>query len=1001
MTPARRITRRRARRRRANGGGGLHLGRWLFVAVGLLALVVVLGVATAGGSLLYGKKKYEEFVVNVVPPEELLATLPRGGARVYDRNGVLLYEFIDEFGGLRRPVPMSEISQWVVLATIATEDASFYENNGLNVRGLARAGIENLSPLGGSDFFEGTGGSSITQQLAKNVYIPKEERAERTVERKLKEAAIALELTERYTKDQILEWYLNSISYGGIYVGIQTAAEGYFGKEASDLTLPEAALLAGIPASPVRYNPITNEAVALARQHEVLGLMVRHGVITEAVAARARSTELQFKVNRFDIEAPHFILGRVAGEIAQRFGERALYEDGLEVITTLDLALQREAERVLEEKISEFEETSDGHNGALYALDPKTGQILVYVGSRDYFREDIEGRNDNAISLNSPGSTLKPFTYMTAFMQGWSTGSGILDTPARVIDSATGEFFEPRNPSGTFQGPISSANALGNSLNIPAFKTILFAGVENTMAVYRQVGITTLDNPLGYGPSLTLGGVDITLEDMVLAYSVLANQGIMRGQDTFERYDPGERTLDPIALLRVTDADGSLLYDFEQPAERRVVGPNFAYLVTSILSDPETQCITFGCGGLNLPGRTSAQKTGTSEPYENSRAIGDTWAFGYTPDLVAGVWAGNADNSPMVNINSTRISWRSWRDFMAFAHDHLKIPPSQFAQPAGVESRELCWPSGMLPTEHCPDTGRYTGLFAAEVLNAEGEALQLLQDTWWQPVDIDTRTGLLATSETPATFVSREVRLVLPPAEIERWNGLDEWASDVGVTRLLAPTESSTDAREFLYVSTPTVSQEVSGPLAISGKATSPDFESYTVEWGRGANPDSWVRLIESTSPVSAGVLATWDTTQAPDGSYTLRVRLEDARRGGLRFTIPIVVKNDYQGAEFDDAPIVQISSPLSDSVVSGTVALEGIAFANSLREVRIDVGAGLQPAEWTSVRRDARISVTGSLGSWDTTGFADGLYTIRLTVRDGLDGIGQTRVIVTVRNSP
>ncbi len=1000
MTPTRRALRRRNRRRRSNGnGGGPHLGRWVWILGGLLALFLVGALTTAGGSLLYGKKKYDEFVVDVVPPEELLADLPRGGARIYDRNGVLLYEFIDEFGGLRRPVPLDDISHWVILATIATEDASFYENNGLNVRGLARAGVENLSPFGGTDFFEGSGGSSITQQLAKNVYIPKEERTQRTVERKLKEAAIALELTERYTKDQILEWYLNSISYGGIYVGIEAASEGYFGKQASELTLPEAALLAGIPASPARYNPLTNFPEAIARQHEVLGLMVRHGVITEVEAARARGTEIEFKANRFDIEAPHFVLGRIADEISERFGERALYEDGLEVVTTLDLTLQREAERILEEKIAEFEESSDGHNGALYAMDPRTGQILVYVGSRDYFREDIEGRNDNVISLNSPGSTLKPFTYMTAFMQGWSTGAGILDTPTKIIDPATGDFFEPRNPSGDFQGVISAGDALGNSLNIPAFKAILFAGVENTMAVYKQVGITTLDNPLGYGPSLTLGGVDVRLDDMVIAYSVLANNGIMRGQDALERYDPGERTIDAVALLRVSDHSGTVLYEFEEPSERRVVGPNFAYLITAILSDPDTQCLTFGCGGLNLEGRSSAQKTGTSEPYEDSREIGDTWAFGYTPDLVAGVWAGNADNSPMVNITSTRISWRSWRDFMTFAHDHLGIVPSTFENPGGIETRELCWPSGMLPGEHCPRAGRYTGLFAEEVLGEDDDDLAHLEDTWWQPTDIDARTGLLATPETPAAFVSREVRLVLPPEEIEEWEDLDDWAAELNLVRYLAPTETSVDPTEFVFISSPSSTGDVSGSVVVGGRATSPEFVSYTVEWGRGSTPDSWLLLHESSTPVVAGALAEWDTTSLTDGTYSLRVRLEDADRGQLRFSVPVTVSNGDDAATYDRAPIAQIAEPHANEVLSGHVTLRGIAFAISLREVSIDIGAGFQPSEWTNVRSDRRISVTGPLGSWDTTTVPDGVYTIRLTVSDREGNVAETRTSVTVRN--
>ena len=1002
MTAARRAVRRRARRRRGNSagnGGRSRSRRLLLIAAGVLGALAMFAIAAAGGVALYGKDKYDEFVADVVAPEELLSTLPRGGARIYDRNGVLLYEFIDEFGGLRRPVPLNEISDWVVKATIATEDANFYENNGLNIRGLIRAGVENLSPFGDSNFLEGTGGSSITQQLAKNVYIPKEERGDRSVDRKLKEAAIALELTDRYTKDQILEWYLNSISYGGIYVGIETAAQGYFGKAAAELSLAEAALLAGIPASPALYNPITNEAVALARQQEVLNLMVRHGQIAPAQAEQARRVELVFKANRFEIEAPHFVLGRVAREIEQRFGERALYEDGLEVVTTLDLELQHEAQRILEEKISEFEETSNGHNGALYALDLNTGQILVYAGSRDYFRDDIEGRNDNVISLNSPGSTLKPFTYMTAFMQGWSTGAGILDTPAKVIDPATGQFFRPRNPSGDYQGSIAAEDALGNSLNVPAFKTILYAGVDNTIAVYKQVGMTTLDNPLGYGPSLTLGGVDITLEDVTLAYSVLANLGVMRGQEAIEGYDPGERTIDPVALLQVTDADGAVLYEFGEPSERRVVGANFAYLVTSILSDQNTQCITFGCGELGLPGRASAQKTGTSEPFVDSRAIGDTWAFGYTPDLVAGVWAGNADNSPMVNITSTRISWRSWRDFMTFAHERLNIAPSQFTQPGGIESRELCWPSGLLPTEHCPQTKRYTGLFASDVLAGDAEDLEALQDSWWQPVDIDTRTGLLATPLTPAAFVSREVRLVLPEEEIEEWEGLDSWAAASGVTALLAPTEDTSEAGALLLVSAPAATQTVSGLLRINGRASSPQFQRYSVEWGRGAAPASWVRIHESNRRVGGGVLASWDTTLVPNGPYTVRVRLEDAERGTLRFSVPIVVDNGTEGAQADTAPFAQITNPQAGQVLSGRVALGGLAFSGALQEVGIEVGLGLQPTAWEIIRRDTLASVTGSLGFWDTTQVDDGVYTIRLSVRDALLGTAEALVVITVKN--
>ncbi len=1002
MTISQRARRRRARRRRQTpaASGGRRISRVLLLFVGLLGVLLIASSAAAAGSVLYGQQKYDEFIAYVAPPEELLASLPRGGARIYDRNGVLLYEFIDEFGGLRRPVPIDQISEWVIAATIATEDASFFTNNGLNVRGLARAGVENFTPFSDTEFLGGTGGSSITQQLAKNVYIPKEQRSERTVERKLREAAIAIELTRRYTKDQILEWYLNSISYGGIYVGIQAAAEGYFGKQASELTLAEAALLAGIPQSPALYNPLENPTASIIRQRVVLDLMVRHGLITPTEADTARREQLVFKANRFDIEAPHFVLGRVAEEIALRFGERALYEDGLEVITTLDLGLQHEALRILERRISTDEFEHRSHNGAFYALDPHTGQILVYVGSRDYFRDDIEGRNDNVIAENSPGSTLKPFTYMSAFMRGWSTGAGILDVPTKVIDPATGEFFEPTNPGppNFFTGTISAANALGNSLNIPAFKTIQFAGVGNTTTLMRQVGLTTLDSPRGYGPALTLGGADITLEDLTYAYSVLANGGVMRGQEVLEPHGAGERTLDPVALLRVTNSEGALLYDFQAPVERRVVEENYAYLVTSIISDPDTQCIIFSsCGALELEDRPSGKKTGTSEPFEDSKEIGETWTFGYTPDLVSGIWAGNSDNSPIEGIYSTTIAWKAWRDFMEYAHDYYGLEAKNFVQPAGIESRELCWPSGRLPSELCPEIHRYNGLYAFDVLATHD--LEELQDTWWQEVEIDSRTGLRATEDTPPAFIRREVRLVLPDEEIEEWDNIEEWARGYGVLHLLAPTLDSAAGANLLQVSSPVAGKRLSGSVAVIGRAASPTFERYVVEWGRGTNPSAWVAFAASVQAIEGGVLARWDTTQLPDGAYTLRVRLEDSELGRWRYAVPVVIANGEAASNGNAPPVARITRPITDQVIGGNAPIDGFASSGRFEELRLDVGAGTEPASWTEIHRSEEPATSGAIAYWDTTGYDNGLYTIRLTVSDGQFGNAVATVRVRVDN--
>ena len=1008
--------RRRIRARaelQSGNNGGVSIRSKLLILLGAIFLFVALaGGAAAGGLAIYGFSRYNEIADSVVPPEELIAQLPSGGARIYDRNGELLYEFIDEFTGLRRPVPIEAISQSLILATISVEDPSFYENNGLNTRGLARAALENLTPYGGN-LFEGSGGSSITQQLVKNVYIPLEERAERSIDRKIREMVIALELTEQYEKDQILSWYLNSISYGGIYTGIEAAAQGYFDKTAAELTLSEASLLAGIPQSPALYypfdhiDPLTGQLAIGSppriRQSQVLDLMVQNEVITAAEAETARSTPIDFHPNRFDILAPHFVLGRIADELRARFGDKALVADGLEVITTLDMNLQREAEAIIEDRIVAGAESAGGFNGALVAMDVETGQILVYVGSRDYFREDIEGRNDNAIAPNSPGSTLKPFTFMTAFMQGWGTGTGIIDAPYTIIDAGTGAEFSPRDPIGTFLGPMTAASALGNSLNITAVKAIEFAGVGNTISVLKQLGHTALDNPAGYGPALTIGGGEITLLDQVISYGVLASEGVMRGQEiVVSEVDPGERTLEPIALLEVTNAAGETLYHYEAPVERRVVAAEFPSLVTSILSNGENQCITYGvCFALSLPdGRPSAAKTGTSEPYINSREIGETWTIGYTPHLVAGVWVGNADNSPMIGISSAGASLQSWKQFMVAASAYLELPPTPFTFAPGIVEREVCWPSGKLPSEICPQFNRYTSLFGQSVLPRSDEDLKDFEDDWWQTVAIDTRTGLLAQDNTLAAFVAEEIRLVLPAEEIEDWgDGLQAWAAANGILSRLAPSEDDSTGTQVVVVTNPRQNEEIQGSYAIRGAARSDDFIRYVVEWGRGASPDSWVQLNNSTRQLVAGPLAVWDTAFVPNGEYTIRVQLEDARLGLREYKVVVVVNNGENSIQEDFAPVVQIQSPIADSLVSATIQVSGTAGSFQLEDLIVEVGAGFIPTEWTVIERRT-ISVANSrLATWDTTSVEDGVYVIRVTVRDEIFGEAQAQVLVVVRN--
>jgi membrane peptidoglycan carboxypeptidase len=887
--------------RHDNGHAG-SAPRWLQVLLGLAGIGVI-GLAIAGGT---GYGVYRSYADGLKSPDEVIAQQPSGGAQIFDRHGTLLYEYVDDRSGLRSPVKLEDISPWMIAATISTEDASFWTNPGLNTRGLIRAGLE-ATHLRGADAASTTGGSSITQQLVKNVYISPNDRYKRSYKRKLKETIYAVELSDRYSKNQILEWYLNQISYGGLYNGVEAASLGYFGKHAKDLTLPEAALLAGIPASPSKYDPVNNPDAAASRRDEVLRLM-RSRARVEVDADGKKMPASRFQVNddgttadatdaafyistmtpvnivarRFPVEAPHWVFDYIQPQLEHDYGKEALYRGGLRVTTTIDLDLQKKAQAALEHWISEFEDQSDAHNGALVAIDPRTSEILTYIGSRDYFRDDIQGRNDNASSVNSPGSTLKPFTYEAAFEKlGWGPGTEILDTPVSYPDQ-DGKTFTPRNPSGDFHGPISAHDALGNSLNIPATKVAVSVGIENVAAEYKKFGMTGLDGR-GFGPSITVGGIDVKLVDVTYAYSVLAANGVMRGVPTRLTLDEGNRKLDPVSILQITRQDGTVLYPNTDDhrvkvQEEKVVEPQSAYQITSILTDPSAFCITYGCGALSI-GRPWGVKTGTSEPFEDSHAIGETWTYGYTPDLVTGVWAGNSDNSPVHNILSTSISYRAVRDFMMDAL--ADAPVSEFVRPPGLSTVDTCTPSGLKANATC---GRKVKNFLPDATAPKKD------DDWWRRVKVDIRDGLIATELTPPQFVQERFGLAIP----ESVQGFartqdEEWA------RLLsagtAPTDKSTGLAPVQILS-PRQGDKLKDRtyVSVTGKADSADFTAYRVEFGLGNPPLEWKLIVRSEQPQKGGGLALWNIAGLPDGTYTLRVVVEDKKRGELSTFVVVTV---------------------------------------------------------------------------------------------------------------
>ncbi|MEX0683079.1 MAG: transglycosylase domain-containing protein [Dehalococcoidia bacterium] len=660
--------------------------------VGVLALLAV---------GLTGFLVYRGYADDLKEPQEVIDSNRIGSSIVYDRNGTKLYEYIDEFEGLRDPKPLAEISPYLIAATVATEDSTFYGNPGVNFKGLARAAWENLTPFG-PGLFEGSGGSSITQQLARNVYLYDERstRGRTGVERKLKETVIALELKQHYSDDQIMEWYLNQIFYGKNAYGAEAASKQFFGKSAKDLTLAEAALMAGLPQAPGDYNPadIDKQPIAKARQLDVLDLMIASlGEVnkipsssdpsqpllnlTEAQILAAKDEPLNYVDTSVDILAPHwiwFIEDQVtkmceAGLFEAPGGipcDKVVRQGGMRITSTLDLNLNNIGQQIIEEEISKTEESYGGHNASIVAIRPGTGEILAYVGSRDYNREDIDGEVDIASSQQSLGSTMKMYTYLKAFEDGWVPSTYVEDK--QLVLDVGGQNRPVNNWNSVFKGTITVRTGFSESINTTAVRTLMDVGEDRMREMAHRMGITDLRQG-DCGPTITLGACEVKLVDQTLAFATLANNGVMKGRPTSEDLPTGYREIDQVSVLSITDADGGAIYQFTQPEAIQVVDPAYAWMVTDVLSK---DAINWSRLTIDRP---AASKTGTSEDFRDGALMG------YTPDLAVGVWMGNADNTPMAPGTFSAVgSGPIWRRFMIDAHEYLQIPPHPFTKPDNI-----------------------------------------------------------------------------------------------------------------------------------------------------------------------------------------------------------------------------------------------------------------------------------------------------------------------------
>lgn len=581
--------------------------------------------------------------------------------KIYDRTGeILLYDLHQDVK--RTLVPYEEISRNIKNASVAIEDDTFFQHLGVRPFAIIRSMINNMKN-GGSPF-DGAGGSTITQQVIKNSILVQE----KTLTRKIKEAILALRLEQALTKEQILNHYLNESPYGGTIYGVEEASQAFFGKKASDVTLAEAAYLAALPQAPTRFSPYGNNRDDLeARKNLVLDKMLEHDFVTKEEYQAARDEVVEFLPQAATgIRAPHFVM-YIREQLARQYGEEALAERGFRVITTLDYDLQAEAERIVKENALINEPKFNASNAALVAIDPTTGDLLTMVGSRDYFDEEIDGNYNIALADRQPGSSFKPFVYAAAFLKGYTPATTLFDVQTQFSTTCESNNFtsddgcySPVNYDGAFRGPISMRNALAQSLNIPAVKTLYLAGVAPALKIARDAGITTLTDPKRYGLTLVLGGGEVKLLELTGAYGIFANEG---------------RKYPTRSILRIEDSHGVVIEE-GKPQDQQVLDREIALQISDVLSDNVARTPLYGANSLlNFGAKDVAAKTGTTNDKR------DAWIVGYTPNLVVGAWAGNNDNRSMSEISGLIIT-PLWRQFMDVAL--AKIDSGSFPEPAAV-----------------------------------------------------------------------------------------------------------------------------------------------------------------------------------------------------------------------------------------------------------------------------------------------------------------------------
>ncbi|MCL4869965.1 MAG: transglycosylase domain-containing protein [Anaerolineae bacterium] len=892
-------------------------GRFLLLIIQLILLGGMFGIILAGGFYIYLSNELKDAIDQVVAYQ---GQGPGGTPRFYDRNGELLFELtvVEK----RRWLAAHEIPQTIKLATVSVEDDSFWTNPGFDPAAIVAALLRNAQTTDGRP----VGASTITQQLVRHIAFSYEERVSVSYERKVREIFLAFILTQQRSKEEILQMYLNEIYYGNLAYGIEAAAQTYLGKPAADLTLGEAAFLAGLPQSPIAYNPYVNFEAAKTRQEFILGLMVTDGVISQldAEVAKAESITLvplipvATEASSKTLEAAHFVL-YVQNFLERRYGPDALIKGGWQITTSLDLNIQHFSEQAAREWISLHQANHNVNNASIVVMKPGTGEILAMVGSLNYFDASIDGQVNVALMPRQPGSSFKPITYAAALEHGWTTGSVIWDVPIKV-DLGGGELMQPRNYSGNFHGPILLRDALANSYNIPPLQIMRDIGIPTVIATGRRMGVESLrEQPGYYGLSLTLGGGEVPLLEMTHAYATLANQG--------------QRPL-LTTVLKIVDGRGNVLFDHqrERQISTNAVDPRVAYILTHILDDDRARWPAFGRNNpLELP-FPAAAKTGTTNDFR------DDWTIGYTPGVVVGVWVGNSDGRPMRQLSAVRGAAPLWRmiiqtitntpEMQASLLVNGQPPPVDFVVPPNIEEKQVCLPQGTGGSSctawrtdlflvsgplhgvnrlgYMPDITSNPGAWTLTVLPLTNPSVVM---TNMPPLDDGTLppvpTLCVVNSATPPAGAQTRLFLPVPPFYPDEVRAR-RWAASTGyvmappaacppdVVRAAATgggvvgggngggsseagSSAPAPAGVTYFISSPGAGAQVSGLINIMGTASfsSAEVQYYKLEIGSGSSPTEWTTFgTTHSTPVNNGVLEQLHADALPPGPYVIRLVL-------------------------------------------------------------------------------------------------------------------------------